>query len=96
MTYDELERFKIEADRWVACVTTDGACSMSASRGLRDIIQRVHDQASQSEADQREAARYRCLRDLGFNIPEEFALIAQVEEWLDDAIRSGATNQKGS
>lgn len=39
----ELERFKVEADRWVACVTTDGSCSGAASMGIRNIIQSVHD-----------------------------------------------------
>lgn len=52
MIYDELERFKVEADRWIACVTTDGSCGGAASQGLRMIIQQLHDQMLSSEAEE--------------------------------------------
>ena len=35
------ERLKTEAERWIACVTTDGSTSGAAAHGLRDLIQRA-------------------------------------------------------
>jgi hypothetical protein len=46
MTYDELERLKVEADRWIAAVTSNGAMSGAASRGIRELMDKVHIQSS--------------------------------------------------
>ncbi len=49
--YERLERLRIEADRWIACVVADGSTAGEASRGIRELIDRAARQPSPSARD---------------------------------------------
>lgn len=42
MNYDELERLKVEADRWIACVAGDGSTAANASQGIRSLFDKLN------------------------------------------------------
>lgn len=42
MKYDELERLKVQADRWIACVASDASTAGEASRGIRALLDEIN------------------------------------------------------
>lgn len=53
--YERLERLKVEADRWIAGVTTNGSLSGAASRGIRELIDKAAASAPSAVATSIEA-----------------------------------------
>lgn len=78
MNYDELERLKVEADRWIACVAGDGSTAANASQGIRSLFDKLN--ISLPEAARVDALQAQIDRLMLEYCPNEMTP-EQVENW---------------